>query len=519
MALLGSVIKKSIAITANIKNLREIKPNKFQRRTLAKLLKKAKKTAFGAHYGFEEILSYRRFTKKEKLYEIFKSLVPIHDYNKIYNEWWYKARTGEKNVTWPGKVKYFALSSGTSEATSKAIPITREMIKSIHKASIAQIITLGHFNQLPSETFEKGYLLLGGSTRLNYIDDHFEGDLSGITVGKMPFWFEKFFKPGKEISQEKNWEKKLSQITDKAKEWDVAFVAGVPAWIQILFERIIAKYKVDNIHEIWPNLVAFGWGGVSIDPYKEGFKKLLNPEKPFFFLETYLASEGFIAYQSRPDKGLQMVLNNGIFYEFIPFTNKNFDEEGNLKENPFTIMINDVVENQEYALLMSTCSGAWRYLIGDTIKFTNKKNAEIVITGRTKHFMSLCGEHLSVENMNTAMVRVSKEMNLKIKEFTVIGKKHAPLFAHQWYIGCDQEVNEIELAEQIDKVIKHLNDDYATEREHALKNVFVKVLPSKVFLAWMKKNGKEGGQHKFPRVLKGRMAEDWEEFLENNAIA
>ncbi len=518
MALWGSVIKKSIAITANIKSIRELKPTKFQRRTLIKLLKKAQNTAFGKCYGFEKILEFNGFIKNDGVYQIFKNNVPIHDYNKIYNEWWYKARQGEKNITWPGKVKYFALSSGTSEAASKAIPVSKAMIKSIHKASISQIIALGHFNQLPSDTFEKDYLLLGGSTRLNSIDDHFEGDLSGITVGKMPFWFEKFFKPGKEISQEKNWEKKLSQITDNAREWDIAFVAGVPAWIQILFERIIAKYKLNNIHEIWPNLVAFGWGGVSMDPYKEGFEKLLNPNKPFFYLETYLASEGFIAFQSKPDKGLQMILNRGIFYEFIPFTDRNFDEDGNLKENPFAIMINDVVENQEYALLMSTCSGAWRYLIGDTIKFTNKKNAEIVITGRTKHFMSLCGEHLSVENMNTAMVRVSKEMNLKIKEFTVIGKKQAPLFAHQWYIGCDEEVNEKELAEQIDKVIKHLNDDYATEREHALKNVFVKALPSKVFLAWMKKNGKEGGQHKFPRVLKGKTADDWEEFLENKAI-
>ncbi len=513
MALLGSVIKKIIVISANVKNLRALKPYKFQRKALVKLLKKAQQTAFGTHYSFEEIRSFRRFRNKEKVYEMFKNNVPIHDYNKIYTDWWQKARAGELNVTWPGKVKYFALSSGTSEAASKAIPVTKAMIKSIHKASIAQIIALGNFSQLPGDTFEKGYLLLGGSTRLNSSNDHFEGDLSGITVGKMPFWFEKFFKPGKKISQEKNWEKKLSQITDKAKEWDVAFVAGVPAWIQILFERIIAKYKVDNIHEIWPNLVAFGWGGVSMDPYKEGFEKLLAPNKPFFYLETYLASEGFIAYQSRPDKGLQMILNNGIFYEFVPFTDQNFDADGNIKDNPTSLMIHEVVENVEYALLISTCSGAWRYLIGDIIKFTDKKNVEIVITGRTKHFISLCGEHLSVDNMNSAIVKVSKELNLTIKEFTVIGKKYPPLFAHHWYVGCDQEVNEIELAKHIDQKIRQLNDDYDTERDHALKNVFVKVLPSETFINWMKKNGKEGGQHKFPRVLKGRMAEDWEKFV------
>jgi hypothetical protein len=360
MALLGSIIKRSIALTANLKKLRIIKPAKHQRKVLFKLLKKARKTAFGKYYNFEKIAGINTLKKEKAIYADFKAEVPIHDYNKMYNEWWVKARNGEKNITWPGTVKYFALSSGTSESASKAIPVTKAMIKAIHRASIAQIVTLGHFRNLPKETFEKGYLLLGGSTRLNQIDDHFEGDLSGITVGKMPFWFEKFFKPGKAISQEKSWENKLQQITLNAASWDVAFVAGVPAWIQILFERIIAHYKVENIHQIWPNLVAFGWGGVSIDPYREGFAKLLDTNKPFYYLETYLASEGFVAYQSRPNGHLQMVLNNGIFYEFVPFTDTNFDEEGNLRANPETWMISEVEEQTEYALLMSTCAGAWR---------------------------------------------------------------------------------------------------------------------------------------------------------------
>lgn len=515
MALLGSIIKRSIALTANIKKLRIVKPTKHQRKVLFKLLKKARKTEFGRQYNFEKIAGIRTLKKEQAIYRDFKEIVPIHDYNKMYNEWWVKARNGKKDVTWPGKVKYFALSSGTSEAASKAIPVTKAMIKAIHRASIAQIVTLGHFRDLPRETFEKGYLLLGGSTRLNQIDDHFEGDLSGITVGKMPFWFEKFFKPGKAISQEKSWEKKLQEITLNAPNWDVAFVAGVPAWIQILFERIIAFHKVDNIHQIWPNLVAFGWGGVSIDPYREGFSKLLDGSKPFYYLETYLASEGFIAYQSRPNGHLQMVLNNGIFYEFIPFTEANFDEEGNLKAKPETLMINEVKEQTEYALLMSTCAGAWRYLIGDTIKFIDKKTAEIVITGRTKHFLSLCGEHLSVENMNKAIMEVAEEMQITIKEFTVIGKKHPPLFAHQWYVGSDNCLDENELAQRLDVKIKLLNDDYATERTHALKNIFCKVLPTSVFIDWMKSHGKEGGQHKFPRVLKGKMAEDWEAFVQS----
>jgi hypothetical protein len=515
MTILGGIIKKSITITSKIKSIRQIKPSKWQIKTLFKLLKKAKKTSFGKEYFFSEMLSITSLINKKQLYENFKTNVPIHDYNKMYNEWWHKTRAGQSNITWPGKVKYFALSSGTSEAASKTIPVTKEMIKAIHKASINQIISLGRFQELPSDTFEKGYLMLGGSTKLNQVDDHWEGDLSGITVGKMPFWFERFFKPGKAISQEKDWSNKLKTITDRANEWDIAFVAGVPAWIQILFEQIIEKHKVKNIHEIWPNLVAFGWGGVSIEPYKEGFNKLLDPKKPFIFLETYLASEGFFAYQSTPHGNLQMVLNNGIFYEFILFNSQNFDSDGNLKANAEAIMISDVEINTEYALLVSTCSGAWRYLIGDTIKFLNKKNAEIVISGRTKHFLSLCGEHLSVENMNKAITEVSAELGLTIKEFTLIGKKHNSLFAHQWYLGCNQQINELELANNIDQKLKVINDDYAVERNHALQKINCSVLPTNVFIDWMKTKGKEGGQHKFPRVLKGQIADDWESFVKN----
>jgi hypothetical protein len=513
MALMGTFIKKSIAITAKVKELKPLKPAQKQKKVLLKLLKKASKTEFGREYNFAKIAGLKSLKNSKAIYEDFRKLVPIHDYNTIYNKWWWRARKGEKNVTWPGKVKYFALSSGTSEASSKAIPVTKSMIKAIQKASVAQIIALGHFRQLPKETFEKGYLLLGGSTHLNLVDDHFEGDLSGITVGKIPFWFEKFFKPGREISREQNWERKLKEITEKASEWDVAFVAGVPAWIQILFERIIQHYRVKDIHEIWPNLVAFGWGGVSIEPYRESFRKLLRPEKPFYFLETYLASEGFIAYQAKPNAHLQLILSNGIFYEFIPFNSNNFDDDGNLRPKTEVLMISEVKENVEYALLLTTCAGAWRYLIGDTVKFLNKKNVEIVITGRTKHFLSLCGEHLSVENMNQAIKLLAEQEKVAIKEFTVIGKSEGGLFTHEWYIGCDEAHYDQNLSLKLDEILIKLNDDYATERKHALKFVNVRILPNRTFLTWLKIGGKEGGQSKFPRVLKGAKAKDWEGFI------
>ena len=289
-------------------------------------------------------------------------------------------------------------------------------------------------------------------------------------------------------------------------------VCGVPAWIQILFERIINYYKVNTIHDIWPNLVMYVHGGVSFTPYKKGFEKLLS--KPLIYIETYLASEGFIAYQDHPDSsGMKLVLNNGIFFEFIPFTEKNFDSDGSMRKNPETLTINQVNENTEYALLISTCAGAWRYLIGDTIKFTSLENHEIVITGRTKQFLSLCGEHLSQDNMNNAINMLSDQLDIDIKEFTVAGINYENLFAHKWYIGTDDNIDTKIFKERLDENLKILNDDYRVERIAALKEVFVEILPANIFYDFMRMKGKEGGQNKFPRVLKNDRHVEWEKFL------
>lgn len=514
MAVLGSLLKGSIKFTSTIQKIRRVKPLKWQKKAFTKLVAKARYTQFGEKYHFEEILSTAIFEKGNDFYKKFQELVPIYDYNKIYDEWWHKARNGEKNVCWPGKIKYFALSSGTSDAASKAIPVTKDMIKAIQRTSINQIITLGHYNTLPSNIYETGYLMLGGSTALNEVDSHYEGDLSGITTGTLPFWFQNFYKPGQKIAAERNWANKLEEITENAKNWDIGFLAGVPAWHTILLEKIIKRYNLKNIHELWPNLTAFAWGGVSLEPYKQGLEKLFG--KPVIYIETYMASEGFLAYQDRPDGNLRLVLNQGIFFEFIPFNENNFDEDGNVVSKPQTLMVHQVEEDVDYALLISTCAGAWRYLIGDTVKFTNKTRAEIKITGRTKHFLSLCGEHLSVDNMNNAIELVSKDLGIDIREFTVLGIKHPPLFAHQWYVATDDKVDEKQLCELIDKKLCELNDDYAVERGHALKNVFLRALPTKAFYDWMKMKGKEGGQHKFPRVLKGKLVDEWQDFVKKN---
>jgi len=508
--LLGTLLKQGIKITKIIE-LENASPYSLQRKELKKLVKKAKNTQFGQTYSFEVIFQCFKKSSKIRAYEAFKRNVPVYNYNKIYGQWWHKAKEGEKDVCWPGIVKYFALSSGTSEAATKHIPLTKEMIKAIKKTSIRQILSLAQY-PLPAELFEKGILMLGGSTHLNKSGHYFEGDLSGIQASKIPFWFQHFYKPGKRISKTRNWDSKLDEITLSAPNWDIGFVVGVPAWIQIMMERIIKHHNLNNIHEIWPNLMIYTHGGVSFDPYRKGFEKLLG--KPVMYIETYLASEGFIAYQARPNvRSMKLVLDNGIFFEFVPFTETNFGDDGEIKDNAETLTIADVEEGVDYALLISTCAGTWRYLIGDVIRFTSKKDSEIIITGRTKHFLSLCGEHLSVDNMNRAVELVSEELNISIKEFTVAGIPHGTLFAHQWYVGTDDAVDTEKFKNLLDEKLKQLNDDYKVERSAALKDVYVTVLPSAAFYKWMKLKGKEGGQNKFPRVLKKSIYEEWEEFI------
>jgi hypothetical protein len=237
-------------------------------------------------------------------------------------------------------------------------------------------------------------------------------------------------------------------------------------------------------------------GGVSLDPYRKG---------------------GFIAFQAYPNhRSMRLVLNNGIFYEFVPFDDDNFDVNGEVKPEAETLLIDQVEEGKEYAILLSTCAGAWRYLIGDVIKFTSLEESEIVITGRTKHFLSLCGEHLSVDNMNKAVELVANDLNISIQEFTVAGIPHESLFAHHWFIGTDSKVDKKLIRDKLDEHLKVLNDDYAVERSAALKEVIVDVLPVSAFYAWMESKGKVGGQNKFPRVMKKAQLEEWESFLQKH---
>lgn len=479
-----------------------------QIKVLKKLLRKARFTQFGQLFKFDEILLSRHPGKK------FQQNVPTYDYTKIYNEWWYKTLEGIPDVCWPGVIKFFALSSGTSDASSKYIPITKELIRSNTITGIKQLVSMAKYDKVPASSIGKGWLMIGGSTQLQKEATYYAGDLSGIQQKNLPLWFRTMglYKPGKKIAREKDWSKKLEEVVENAPNWDIGFIVGVPAWLQICLEKIIERYNLNNIHEMWPNLAFYIHGGVAMEPYKKGFLKLLG--KPITYIETYLASEGFLAFQSRQEtRGMQLVLNNNIFFEFVPFDETNFDTDGNMVANPEVYMIHEIEEDKDYSILISTNAGTWRYAIGDTVKLIDKARNEIIITGRTKHFLSLVGEHLSVDNMNRAIELASEEMNVSIPEFTVAGVPYGNFFAHQWYIATDDKVDALKFAALLDEKIKAINDDYEVERMHALQAVMVKVLPEKIFMDFLQSKGKLGGQHKFPRVLKGKALEEWKSFI------
>jgi len=511
MAILGHIISRSLQVRRKFK-LPVATPIVYQRHTLRQLLERGQYTSFGKHYGFDQILSH-----EIDFLKAFRERVPIVTYNEMNDNWWYRCRNGEENVTWPGKVKYFALSSGTSDAASKHIPVTQDMIKSIKKVGFKQIYSMVNFRIEPV-AFEKGILMLGGTTSLFEKGEYYEGDMSGISAKNMPRWVSSLlYKPGQKISRKPQWEERIELIVANSGHWDVGTICGVPAWVQIVLEKVMKHHGAKTIHDVWPNLRIYIHGGVSIEPYRESFKKLWG--KPVTFIETYMASEGSFGFQAKPNAGIKLVLNAGIFYEFIPFNEENFFEDGNPRPDVKTFLIDEVKENTEYVVVLSTCAGAWRYIIGDVLRFTNAREHEIAIVGRTKQFLSLCGEHMSIDNMNKAIETVAKTLGISIMEFTVSGLKHENRFAHKWCLGTDDvHVDTNAVRELLDKTLCELNDDYAVERTSALTEVFVEILPVQTFLDYLTYKGKVGAMNKFPRVMKGAVLEDWNNFLESKGI-
>ena len=508
-SIVGGLIKRAFTLAEKVQGLGQT-PEALQRRTLKRLLRKAQYTAFGMHYGFSEILS------SPDIIQAFQENIPVFDYDKMHDEWWHRALKNETDVAWRGKVKHFALSSGTTGAPSKYIPMTDDMIRSIRKAGMKAFFASTRFG-LDADFYTKKGLFIGGSTSLKDSGGYYVGDMTGINVKKRPLWLQPFVRPTNRISAIPDWNRRLDIIARNAAKWDIGYISGIPSWVLLMIEKVVAYNNVDNIHEIWPNLQVFVHGGIAFEPHRKAFDALMT--KPIIYIDTYLASEGFIAFQKRPDSlSMAMILNNGIFYEFIPFNDANFSADGNLIGKPQAYNIDKVKKGIDYALIISSCAGCWRYLIGDTLRFTDIERKEIIITGRTKQFLSVTGEHLSIDNMNQGIQHAQDTLKTDVKEFTVAAVETPSGFVHRWYIGCEPLVDATTFATLLDEKLKSVNDDYATERSAVLLPPQVEAVSPTMFLEYLKLKGKFGGQAKFPRVMKKETFAEFEAFVASKRV-
>ncbi len=507
MAILGNIIKGIIDATDIVTG--ESKPVEEQKEVLQELLETAKDTQFGKAYDFSTIL------KAENRAASFAKNVPYFDYNQINEKWWHKLQDGNKDITWPGNPDYFALSSGTTGKTSKRIPVTDAMVDAIRRAGIKQVLSLSNFN-FPSDFFEKGILMLGSSTDLEENNDHLEGEISGISASNIPSWFSGYYKPGKEIAKIDDWDERVAKIVAQAPNWDIGALSGIPSWIELMLKEVIKGHNLKNIHDIWPNLSVYTSGGVAFGPYEKSFNALMG--KPVTVIDTYLASEGFIAFQNRPETdAMKLVTDNGIYFEFVPFEPDYILEDGALAQDAPALTLEEVKEGKDYVLILSTVSGTWRYLIGDTIEFTDVARAEIKITGRTKFFLNTVGSQLSVNKLDDALQEVEKAFDIEIPEYTLCAKKYKDGFYHTWYLGTTTDVSAKEIANTLDASLKDANKNYQVARSKALQGVKVFLVDPEVFYNWNDRNKKKGGQVKMERVMGEDKFADWEDFVDKQS--
>jgi len=504
MAILGNIIKGAIELVDTFTS--DTKHLDAQEKVLKTLLEKAKDTQFGKHYEFNKILESKSLQKS------FAEKVPYFDYHQLNDKWWYKLHEGETDVTWKGTPDYFALSSGTTGKKSKRIPVTNEMIDAIRSSGIKQVLSLKNFD-LEADFFEKEIMMLGSSTDLKEKNNHLEGEISGISASNIPFWFQGYYKPGEEIAKIDDWNERVLHIAKNAKNWDIGALSGIPSWMELMLKKVIEYHHVEHIHEIWPNLQVYTSGGVAFAPYQKSFNGLLG--KPVTVIDTYLASEGYIATQVRPETdAMQLNTDNGIYFEFVPMNPDYIKEDGSLVDDAPSLTLSEVETEKDYILIISTVSGAWRYLIGDTIKFTDVERAEIKITGRTKFFLNTVGSQLSVNKMDDAINHLEEKFDTEITEYTICAKRFEDgEFYHSWYLGSDVEEDNNKLATALDDFLKEANKNYRVARSKALKGVKVKVIPVSKFYDWNDNNKKKGGQVKMERVMKEDKFSEWENFV------
>ena len=467
-------------------------PHEVQEELLFSLIKSSENTQIGKKYDFSSMKSYTTFSER----------IPVSSYEEL-EPLIEKTRQGEQNVFWHSNIKWFAKSSGTTNAKSKFIPVSSEALENCHYKASKDLLCLYLNNNEESQMFTGKSLRLGGSKQLYENNNTFFGDLSAILIDNMPIWAEFSSTPSSKISLMGDWETKLPAIINETINENVTSLAGVPSWMLVLLQKALETTGKSNLLELWPNAEVYFHGGVNFDPYREQYKKLF-PKESFKYYEIYNASEGFFAIQDQNDSNeLLLMLDYGIFYEFIPM-----DTFGTLNQR--VIRLNQVELNKNYALVITTNSGLWRYLIGDTIRFTSLSPYRIKVTGRTKHHINVFGEELMVENTDAAITKTCKEFNCEITDYTV-----APIFmtekkkgAHEWIIEFKTKPENIEnFRKVLDENLQQVNSDYEAKRYNnmTLNPLVLNVAREQLFYDWLKQQDKLGGQHKIPRLSNERL--------------
>ncbi|WP_375241651.1 GH3 auxin-responsive promoter family protein [Lacinutrix sp.] len=477
-------------------------PNEVQEELLFNLIEKAKSTEIGKLYDFSSI----------KTYEEFASRIPVKNYEG-YRNLIERSRLGENNIFWPTPIKWFAKSSGTTSTKSKFIPVSMDSLEDCHYAASKDLLCMYLNNNENSSLFTGKSLRLGGSKELYRENGTAFGDLSAILIDNMPFWAEFSSTPSNKVSLMSDWETKMDAIVNETINENVTSLAGVPSWMLVLLNNVLDKTEKTSLFDIWPNLEVYFHGGVSFNPYLAQYQKIL-PKRDFKYYEIYNASEGFFAIQDKNHSSeLLLMLDYGIYYEFIPM-------EAHGTPNQRVIPLSEVEKGKNYAVIITTNAGLWRYKIGDTVRFTSISPYRIKVSGRTKHHINVFGEELIIENAENALKKVCKKTKSEIVDYTA-----APVFmegkekgAHEWLIEFKTPPIDIDYFNELfDNALKALNSDYEAKRYNnmTLNKPKINVAREKLFYDWLKQNNKLGGQHKVPRLSNTR--DYMEELLKLNA--
>ncbi len=466
------------------------KPHSTQHNVFNYLIRKAAQSSFGREHNFNHIIDYSSFVKN----------IPVRTYEEFYS-YIQRSREGEKDVLWPGKVKWFAKSSGTTNSISKYIPVTKNSLVDCHFKAGKDMLSLYGNNFVNMDIYNGKGLMLGGSICYSNDGKFKDGDLSAILLDEFPFWVNHHRVPDIETALMAKWEEKLERIATQSIHENITNLTGVPSWMLILLKRILKKSGKKNILEVWPNLELYMHGGINFEPYREKFKELI-PGSQMNYIEGYNASEGFFAIQDKSNsEGLLLLLDHGILFEFIPMS---IYKNGSRK----TILLKNVQLNVNYVIVISTNGGLWRYIIGDIIRFTSLKPFRVKVTGRTKSYINTFGEELIVENTDTALLKTCHSLKCEVKDYTV-----APIFidensgGHQWLIEFENTPVDLNLFTfELDKNLKKLNSDYAAKRsENLIMNIPEIILLEKgTFYRWLSKNNRLGGQYKIPKLCSDR---------------